>query len=217
MGISKEIIKRIAPFMKSRGFARSGQTHYYYIANNIAFYVTFETPTGLTYVTAHIMPLYIPCEFRYLSYGNRLNDIGDIKLPLLNKDSDEGTIDVWCKLLCHSIDQYIIPFFQKIETADKLLAFSDNYRFSPDSYIRCSKLDILRLRMFTFLYVGDLVNTASVITCYREALGGTSHLADHVLQTYYDEINMVVSIMQTQESREEFFAQVENNTRKIIQ
>lgn len=217
MAISREINKRMAPFMKSRGFTRSGQTRYYYIANNIAFCVTFETPTGLTYVIAHIMPLYIPCEFRYLSYGNRLNHIRDIKLPLLNKDSDEATIDAWCKLLCHNIDQYIIPFFKKIETADKLLVFSDNYRFSPDSYIRCSKLDILRLRMFTFLYVGDLVNTVSVITCYREALSSTSYLADHVLQMYYEEINIIESLMRTQESRDEFFSQVENNTRKIIQ
>ena len=216
MAISGEINKRIAPFMKSRGFIRSGQTRYYYIANSIAFCVIFETPTGLTYVTAHIMPLYIPCEFRYLSYGNRLNHIRDINLPLLYKDSEEDTIDAWCKLLCNSIDQYIIPFFKTIETADKLLAFSDNYRFSPDSYIRCSKLDILRLRMFTFLYVGDFVNTASVITRYREVLGETTYLADHVIQMYYDEINTVESVMQTQESREEFFAQVENNTRKII-
>ena len=216
MAISREINKRIAPFMKSRGFVRSGQTNYHYVVNNIAFCVSFETPTGLTYVTAYIMPLYIPCESRCLSYGNRLNHIEDIKLPLLNKNSDEDTTDAWCKLLCHSLDQYIIPFFKTIETADKLLAFSDNYRFSPDSYIRCSKLNILRLRMFTFLYVGDLANTASVITYYREALGETTYLADHVLQMHYDEINMVESIMQEQESREEFFSQVEKNTRKII-
>ena len=216
MAISREINKRIAPFMKSRGFTRLGQTRYYYIANNIAFCITFETPTGLTYVTSYVIPLYIPYEFRYLTYGNRLNDIGDIKLPLLNKNSDEDTIDAWCKLLFNSIDQYIIPFFKTIETADKLLAFSDNYRFSPDSYIRCSKLDILRLRMFTFLYVGDLSNAASVITRYREVLGETTYLADHVIQMYFDEINTVESIMQTQESREEFFSQVENNTQKII-
>jgi hypothetical protein len=217
MTISKEINKRIAPFMKSRGFIRSGQTRYYYIANSIAFCVIFETPTGLTYVTAHIMPLYIPCEFRYLSYGNRLDDIGDIKLPLLNKNSDEDTIDAWCKLLYHSIDQYIIPFFKKIETADKLLAFSDNYRFSPDSYIRCSKLDILRLRMFTFLYVGDFVNTASVITRYREALGSTSYLSDRVIQMLDEEINMVASLMQEKDLAKEFCASVEINIRKILQ
>ena len=216
MTISKEINKRIASFMKSRGFVRSGQTNYHYVVNNIAFCVSFETPTGLTYVTAYIMPLYIPCESRYLSYGNRLNHIEDIKLPLLNKNSDEDTTDAWCKLLCHSLDQYIIPFFKTIETADKLLAFSDNYRFSPDSYIRCSKLNILRLRMFTFLYVGDLVNTSSVIARYREALGSTSYLAHHIIQMYFDEISTLESIMQTQESRDEFFAQVENNMRKII-
>ena len=217
MAISGEIRKRIALFMKSRGFSRSGQNRYYYVANNIAFCVAFETPTGLTYVTAYVMPLYIPCEFRYLTYGNRLNHIKDIKLPLLYKDSDEDTIDAWCNLLCHSIDQYIIPFFKKIETADKLLVFSDNYRFSPEPYIVCNKLEILRLRMFTFLYVGDLANTASVITHYREVLSSTSYLADRVIQMLNEEINMVVSLMQTPELRDEFFAQTTNNMRKMIQ
>ena len=216
MGIFREIHRRITPFMKSRGFTRSGRNYHYFV-NNIAFGVTFETPTGLTYVTAYVMPLYIPCEFRYLSYGNRLNHIGDIKLPLLNKDSDENTIDAWCKLLCHSIDQYIIPFFKKIETADKLLAFSDNYRFSPDSYIACNKLDILRLRMFTFLYVGDPVNTASVITRYQEALGSTSYLSDRVIQMLNEEINMVASLMQDKDLVKEFYDSVEINTRKILQ
>lgn len=215
MGIFREISKRIAPFMKSRGFTRSGR-NYHYFANNIAFCVSFETPTGLAYATAYVMPLYIPCEFRYLSYGNRLNHIGDIKLPLLNKDSDEDTIDAWCKLLCHSIDQYILPFFKKIETADKLLAFSDHYHFSPDSYIACNKLDILRLRMFTFLYVGDPVNTASVITCYREALGSTAYLSDRVIQTLNDEINMVASLIQNKNLAKEFCASAEVNTRKIL-
>ena len=217
MGISKEINKRIAPFMKSRGFARSGQTNYYYVVNNIAFCVSFETPTGLTYVTAYVMPLYIPCEFRYLTYGNRLDHIKDVKLPLLNKDSGEDTIDAWCKLLCHSIDEYILPFFKKIETADKLLAFTDNYCFSPDSFIACNKLKILRLRMFTFLYTGDLGNTANVITRYREALGSTSYLTDRAIQMLDEEINMVVSLMQEKNLAKEFFAQVENNTRKILQ
>ena len=217
MAISREIRKRIAPFMKSRGFSRSGQNHYYYVANNIAFCVDFETPTGLTYVTAYVMPLYIPCEFRYLTYGNRLNHIKDIKLPLLYKGSDEDTIDAWCNLLCHSIDQYIIPFFKKNEIADKLLAFSDNYRFSPESYIVCNKLDILRLRMFTFLYVGDPVNTASVITYYREALGSTSYLSDRVIQMLNEEIDMVASLMQKKDLAKEFCASVAINTRKILQ
>ena len=217
MAISREIRKRIAPFMKSRGFSRSGQNRYYYVANNIAFCVAFETPTGLTYVTAYVMPLYIPCEFRYLTYGNRLNHIKDIKLPLVNKDSDEDTIDAWCNFLCYSIDQYIIPFFKKIETADKLLAFSDNYRFSPESYIVCNKLDILRLRMFTFLYVGDPVNTASVITRYRKALASTSHLSNRVIQKCNEEIDMVASLIQEKASAKEFFASVEINTRKILQ
>ena len=217
MAISNKIRKRIAPFMKSRGFSRSGQNHYYYVANSIAFCITLETPTGLTYVTAYIMPLYIPCEFRYLTYGNRLNHIKDIKLPLLDKDSDEDTIDAWCKLLCNSIDQYIIPFFKKIETADKLLAFSYTYRFSPDSYIVCNKLDVLRLRMFTFLYVGDPVNTASVITRYREALGSTSYLFDSVIQMLDEEINMVALLLQEKNLAKEFFASVEINIRKILQ
>lgn len=216
MAISRELHRRIAPFMKNRGFSYSGRSRYYYVANDIAFCISLETPGGITYVTAYVMPLYIPCEFRYLTYGNRLNHIKDIKLPLLNKDSDEHTMDAWCKLFCYSIDQYIIPFFKTIETADKLLAFSEDYRFSPDSYIACNKLDILRLSMFTCLFVGDFANTAFVIARYREALGSTSYLSDRVRQMYFDEIDMVASLMQENSSAKDYFTSVEINTLKIL-
>ena len=216
MDIFREIRRRITPFMKSRGFSLSGR-NYHYFANHIAFCIAFDMPSGLVYVTAYIMPLYIPCECRCYTYGNRLNAIGDIKLPLLNKDSDEATIDKWCKLLCCKIDQYIIPFFKEIETTDKLLKFSDNFHYSADSYIACNELDILRLRMFTFLYVGDYVNIAYVNTRYREVLDRTSFLSNKVIQMCNEEIKMIVSLMQENDLAKEFFSQVENNMRKMIQ
>ncbi|MGN1157134.1 MAG: hypothetical protein ACI4TK_13230 [Agathobacter sp.] len=216
MNLFREIRRRINPFMKSRGFSISGR-NYYYFANNIAFCIAFDMPTGLMYVTSYIMPLYIPFECRYYTYGNRLNAIGDIKLPLLHKDSDEATIDEWCKFLCCKIDQYIIPFFREIETTDKLLKFSDNYHYSADSYVACNDLDILHLRMFTFLYVGDYVNVADVTTSYREVLGSASFLTDLGIQILNEEIDMIVSLAQDKDRAKEFFSQVENNMRKIIQ
>lgn len=216
MVISREVHKRIAPFMKSRGFSNSGQNRYYYVANDLAFCIAFEMPSGLMYVTAYVMPLYIPCQFRYLTYGNRLNHIRDIQLPLLDKDSDEEAIDAWCKLFCHSIDQHIIPFFKTIETEDKLLAFTENYHFSPDSYIACNALDILRLRMLTFLFVGDTANTAFVVARYREALDSTAYLSDRVRQMYFEEIDTVESLMQEKISAKDYFNEVEINARKIL-
>lgn len=216
MVISREVHKRIAPFMKSRGFSNSGQNRYYYVANDLAFCIAFEMPSGLMYVTAYVMPLYIPCEFRYLTYGNRLNHIRDIKLPLLDKDSGEEAIDAWCKLFCCSMDQKIIPFFQTIDTADKLLQFSEKAHFPPDSYIACNMLDILRLRMFTFLFVGDSVNSALVLTRYQEALDSVSHLSDKVIQMHFEEIYMIESLMQDKNAAKNYFTGVEINTRKIL-
>lgn len=92
-----------------------------------------------------------------------------------------------------------------------------NNRFSPDSYIACNKLDILRLSMFTCLFVGDPVNTAFVIARYREALGSTSYLSDRVRQMYFDEIDMVASLMQENSSAKDYFTSVEINTLKILQ
>ena len=216
MDFFREVSKRITPFMKEKGFVLS-RRNYYYIANSIAFCIAFDIPSGQMYVTAYVMPLYIPCDCTYYTYGNRLNAIHDVNLPTLSRESSETTIDEWCKLLCYGIDRYIVPFFTKVESANKLLEFVDKFIYYPNSYIACHELYIWRLKMFTLLHAHDFINIKHAITRYREELNSISFLSNKVLQKYKEEIDKVESLIQTKELVKEFCASVEIDTRKILQ
>lgn len=215
MDFFREISRRIAPFMKEKGFVLS-RRNYYYIANNIAFCIAFDMPSGQMYVTAYVMPLFIPCDERYYTYGNRLNAIHDVKLPILSKVSNEATIDEWCGLLCHCIGQNIVPFFKKIESVSTLLDFLDSFIYSPTSYVACHELYICRLKMFTLLYTGDFINVEHSIARYREVLSSVSFLSNQVLRKYNEEIEVIESLIQTKELAKEFCSNIESNTRKVL-
>lgn len=215
MNIYREIGKRITPFMHENGFVSVGR-NYYYLANNIAFCISFDMPSGQMYATAYIMPLYIPCVSRYYTYGNRLNYIHDVRLPLLSKESDKKTIDEWCNLLCHSIDKKILPLFQSLKSIKELLKLWDGYSYSATSYFACHEMYIWRLKMFSFLYIGDFANLEDAITHYREVLSSVSFLSAHVIESYTEEINVVESLIHSNEQTTQFFATIESNTRGIL-
>ena len=136
MNIFREVSKRITPYMRSKGFNRSG-TSYYRIANDIVCCIGFDTPSELLYVTAYIMPLFIPSDHKYYTYGNRLNAIQSIKLPLLSKNDNETVIDTWCRTLCEQIDSQVVPFFTEIDSPDKLLEYINLHICSSTEYFAC--------------------------------------------------------------------------------
>lgn len=91
MGIIEKIVNQIRPYMKEKGIAYSKKC-YYSVLNDIAFCVQFDAPGGLVYATFFIMPLYIPSQHRYYTYGNRINTLPSSKLPLLSKSASDEEI-----------------------------------------------------------------------------------------------------------------------------
>lgn len=216
MSFFKEVAKRITPFMQSKGFSLSGR-NYYLISNNIAYCIAFDTPSGLMYVTEYILPLYIPCQCRYYTYGNRLNDIRKIELPLLHKDANAEEIDIWCNLLQRHIEKKIIPYFEKISSAEKLIAYTRRRTHSPTAYLFCHSTEILRLQMFAYLYLGDLVKSANIAARYRDALQKASFFTDSVRQNLIAEITTVEKMTySTSAEREDYFSQIITASKEIL-
>lgn len=214
----QEVKKRIGPFMKSRGFRLRCRT-YYYIKNDIAYCISFEQPTGWMYTWVHVNPLYIPHEFIFLSYGNRLNDMADVKLPTLGKGSDPTEIDDWCELFFRSIDDHILPFFQQIDTPKKLLAYVENpERNKRGGMIRCTPLDIEELRMHTYLYLCDLPKAEAAAAIYKQTAGENKYLIVTLrekLQKDAEDIKMLIS--RGDEAVSDFCEQTIANTRKLFE
>lgn len=84
MGIASKVNDIIFEFMKSRSFKKRGNL-YFNIQNDISFCINLEQPTGLLYCTFSVMPLYMPAQVRYFTYGNRLNSFSLHPIPTLKR------------------------------------------------------------------------------------------------------------------------------------
>lgn len=150
MNLCQEVTKRMKPYLRTKFFSLSGRI-FYYIQNDIAFCIGFENPTGTLYAWQYIMPLYIPSEYQYLSYGDRLHRFD---LPFLTREDAPEIIDRWCAQLCQLLEETIFPYFEQIDSPQKLLQFiapekADDYRL----FLFCPELHMEKLRMYTCAYL----------------------------------------------------------------
>ena len=216
MSIFRKVSKRIDLYMQSNGFCRT-ETTFYRISNNIVYCIGFDIPSELLYVTAYIMPLYMPSEYRYYTYGNRLNAIQSIQLPILNKNDNEATIDTWCHTLCESIESQVLPFFAEVDTPNKLMQYVNSHACVSTEPLACHNVYICRLKMYTYLYIGDYANAAKTIASYRQMLPNITFLSSTILRKYSEEIDEVESLIQKgAESVDEYCSGVISNSKRIL-
>lgn len=214
----QEVKKRIGPYMKQRGF-RLHNRHYYYIKNDIAYCVGFEQPTGWLYTWAHVNPLYIPHELIFLSYGNRLNNMSEIKLPTLGRESDAAGIDNWCELFFQSMDDHILPFFQQIDTPENLIAYVDNLGGNRSTQkMCCTPLWADRLRMYTYLYLHDLPRAHAAATIYKQTAAGATYLIPSLREKIQEEAHGIKRLISKGDAAvSDFSIQTISNTKKLFQ
>lgn len=216
MNLIHKVTKRISPYMKSRGFGLSGK-NYYYISNDIAYCLALDAPGGLLYATAYIMPLYVPCESRYYTYGSRLNELWGIRLPLLQKDDHANMIDGWCDALCQCIEEVIIPFYKQIETPNKLAEYVEHKANRLSGRFVCPNVFIERLMVYTYLYLRNYGRTILALNNYQNLLVNSTFLTDTVRQSYIDEIDTVRSLLEGNElGISSFCSKISDSTRKIL-
>lgn len=87
MGLAAQISAEMKLFMQEWGFRKRGN-FFFKIKNDLAFCVYLEQPTGLVYSGFCVMPLYLPAESRYLTYGDRLNAFSPCPVGPLPVDGD---------------------------------------------------------------------------------------------------------------------------------
>ena len=150
MSLCRKVTKRLKPYMRTKGFSLVRRT-FFCIRNDIVFCIGFENPSGVLYAWEYIMPLYIPSEYEYLSYGDRMNRFD---LPFLHRDDAPEMIDQWCTQLCQLLEKTIFPYFEQINSPQNLLQFiapekADDYRV----FLFCPELHMEKLRMYTHAYL----------------------------------------------------------------
>lgn len=199
--------------MKSRGFSFS-KRNFYYIANDIAYCIGLDTPSGIMYVTVYVVPLYIPCENRYYTYGKRIHSSD---LFPLRSDSDVWAIDEWCTSLCEYLEENVFPFFKTISTPEKLAEYIEQPQYAVTARFSCPEVHIERMKMFTYLYMNDLPKVRKTTDYYRESLLRNTFFTDSVRKKLQAEIDVVLSMVQHDSSQiKNFFDQIKRNTQKYF-
>lgn len=217
MKFVREVVKIIAPFLKSKGFTLSGR-NFYYVNNDIAYCIALDAPSGLLYVTSYIMPLYVPCETRYYTYGNRIHMLKNISLTPLHKDDSVAYRQEWCDALCECIDGSILPFYKKIASPELLMKQIEFNKHRTLKYFFCSDSDIARLSVFSYLYLADYARLNKSLEQYREILLTNTFFTDTVRCKFLDEIETVKELSRDDLNHTtQYLQSIMDNTRRILQ
>ena len=196
MTFCKMIGRNMQKFMKANGFA-SAKGVFYRIENDMAFCVNVEMPTGTLYSNCFVLPLYVPTEFCYMTYGVRLT-IGMAK--------QDGNMENSAELageLMSILSNDIFPRFQTITSPDAFFRqVSSRELFAP---YRCHISDVFvqRLRMATAFYEKSYSKIPEICDEYTESLMHDPCMTSGCKKTYLDEIRFFRDTMALSEQEKE--------------
>lgn len=195
MTVIQKITDHIAPFMKEQGFCYK-QKCFYKIQNDIAFCVQLDATVGLIHATYFVMPLYIPCSTCYYSYGKRITDLSVSRLAALPREASDGEIAKWCDQLCSFLETTVFPLFQRISTPKQMVKLVEKKLLLRQSLFSCPPVLVLRLLMFSYLYLGERGILQKTIKKYEKALKYSAFFTNEVRSQFIEEMDLVKHIMQ---------------------
>lgn len=183
MTFCERIRKSARSFMKANGFALKKGV-FYRIENDMAFCVNLEMPTGTVYSNCFVLPLYVPTEFCYMTYGTRLT------VGTAERDGDaENAAELageWMSMLSDDI----FPHFQTITSPG---VFFDQVRhralFAPHE-CRIPDVFVQRLRLATAFYEKRYSEIPEICGEYRKVLADAPYLTSGCKKIYLDEVRL---------------------------
>ena len=142
--MSSDIIPAaLSGFIIKAGFSKKGRL-YTREHHDIMQCILFERPSSLIYPTYFIMPLYIPCSTRYLTYGRRISEITN------GRNSKQIDVD----RLTSALQKEVLPFFERIAAPQLLMEYLLTAR-DVQRYFFCPPVRIAMLKAYTALYLHD--------------------------------------------------------------
>lgn len=144
---TRDVGNQLAPFFKANGYKRKSN-RFYKIVNNVAFCIELDRPGGL-YVQTYIIPLYMPHDFRYFTYGERLQEFKKCPVPDEHFLTERTKCNEYVAKTIECCEKYILPFYDRISTLEGLLDFLDEDLKSIHEYFFTGPMQILELKVYT--------------------------------------------------------------------
>ena len=146
-----DYLKKYKDFFYDYGYSFN-KSYFCRLKNDIAFCFEFSY-NSLIYCNYYFVPLYIPSLYRYFTYGNRIEKLTNFSVKPLNPNN---SFDSWMSDIINVAVNEIIPFFETVSSAEKLVSLI-NFTDSPfDQFIACSSYEKMILHLYTSLYLGNI-------------------------------------------------------------
>ena len=206
------VIKHLLRLLPEGVFRRKGTT-IYFKTDWYAFCFSFEKPTGLIYCTALIIPLYMPCECLYYTYGQR------IKIGHFTDTSTEDELSQWCQEIADMITIKFLPMFQSVSDPISFWKAINRLTHPFRRWLRhcCSPFNFSLLKLYTALLVKNTNKFKNEIKVCRGHLKKINYLLPHLIQEKENELLELEHIAsKNPEAIEQYLYQIAKNTEKIL-
>lgn len=188
MTFCERIRKSAQSFMRANGFAFK-KGIFCRIENDMAFCVNLEMPTGTVYSNCFVLPLYVPTEFCYMTYGTRLT------VGAAERDGDAENAAELADKLMSILSNDIFPCFQTITSPDAFFTqVSHRALFAPHE-CRISDVFVQRLRLATAFYEKRYSEIPEICGEYMKVLADAPYLPSGCKKIYLDEIRLFQNAM----------------------
>ncbi len=175
--MSKKLAFRIlSKLVEPKGFTVT-QCRLVKIKNDLAFVISLECPSGLIYPTVYILPLYVPSQYHYLSYGCRLNYLPNSGVMPLRRDSGPEETEEWIMQVFAVLERFIFPFWDSLSSVSNLRDYFTSH--DDISLFQCDRVQKKRLHIYTCIYLQDrdaalhqidqLLNAAGTVTYFTDS------------------------------------------------
>lgn len=203
--MKRKMCRLLQPYMKDKGYYYNNKC-FFRIQNNIAFCLQFDAP-GSIYAVWSIIPLYIPSDFLYYTYGKRFAcyDKSEMREVL----RDEITREEWLREFCFMFENVAESYFEQLSSPEKIL-----------ESVRPTLLGIKRfgfptpyddeLLVYSRAFIGDEL-VYKKAKKYRKVLDKTKYLSSNVVQNLMDNLD---EMLENFNDREVYFERISKETLK---
>lgn len=214
MAIFSSIKKEIKQYLKNYGFISKGNS-FYKIINELAFCIGFEQPTGVLYCEYYIMPLYMPAENRYITYGNRFDAFEYSMLSPLSAYAHNEEIEVWIANFKNAFETTILPFYSSISDINAFYDFLNKDQRTVHSYFFCPQVDLILLKLYTASYIERYSDVLSLSLQIKNALNNTHYLSSRIIDKRLMEVERLLQVAHySPDEKRVFFRDLISNTTK---
>ena len=169
--------------MKSNGFSFK-KGCFYRIESDMAFCVNVEMPTGMVYANCFVLPLYVPADQIYMTYGTRLTPGAASQ-----SDGEDNSAELAGKL-ASILAEDIFPQFQTITSPSVFFDQVKHRKLFALYCCRISEVFVQRLRLATAFYERQYFEIPKICSEYAEILERAPYMTSGCKKIYLDEIQL---------------------------